>query len=161
MDIQAQVAARRAERERQARQAHADAQALNEQRAAEERRQREVALEEIAAELSTDDVTISRDGDSLTLTPSHAPEPLDVRGMKKAQIEQLFQREARKAWTPGENWMAIAPITAGAVLIFIPWVGVPLLIFGFWRMSVANKKHQDLVRARYADLTEHHRAASL
>ncbi|KRB86524.1 hypothetical protein ASE00_07440 [Sphingomonas sp. Root710] len=160
MDIQAKVAARRAELEQQAKLTREQDAAAAAARMAAQQKAEEDALEEIAVEISSETVQVVRDGDGLAIVPSNAPEPLDMRGMKKAQIERLFRREARKAWTPGENWLVIGSITAGACLIFMPFVGIPLLVFGLWRRSVTMNRHKERLRAKYADLAEQHRAAS-
>lgn len=156
MDIQAKVAARRAELQEQARLLKEQEAAVQTARLVQQQKAEDEALDAIARELSTPSVEVVRQGSELAIVEAQS---VDTRGMKKAQIEKLFRREARKAWTPGENWLIIGSITAGACLIFLPLVGIPLLAFGLWRRSVTNRRHHERLVAKYADLAEQQRLA--
>ena len=72
--------------------------------------------------------------------------------VKRSALESLLKREARKAWTPRENWLVVGTIAAGVALLHIPFLGIPLLIFGLWRRSVTNKRHRAVLLGRYPHL---------
>lgn len=149
MDFQSQVAARRAEREQVARQAQKIASEQARTQALAERAQRENALEAIAADLSNDDIKVVRQGEDLTILQSPTP-ALDLERLRRSKIERLLKHEARKMWSPAENWQVIGLIVGGVALL--PWVfPLGLLVFGVggWRSWALNKRYRATVRRRY------------
>jgi len=122
MDIQARVAARRQELEAASRKR---AEAIK--AATREAEQRE--LERIASELKSDAVPIAVEDGRLALAVE--PTPIDANVFREGQLAKLLEREARKRWSPAENWWVIAPGAAGlALLIPLFPLGFALLVFG-------------------------------
>lgn len=146
MDIKSQVAARRAELERQAREAA-------EARRATEKAQREEVLDTLAEELSGPDLTVKRQGEELEIL--EAPPPaINIQGLKESKVRSLINREARKLWTPAENWQVIGPIVAGVFLITFYGLGLALILFGVMRGSLLNTEYRASVRQRYRALSD-------
>lgn len=175
MDIRSKVEQRRAEREAQSRTVQAEArEATQREQVAfaearlEERRRREDALDHIASDLSSDAATVIRENDKLKMAHrllysqikarSHAlhreQERLHAvqeyaRQLSRPELEKLFRHEARQCWTPGDNWLVIVCISFGFGLLALPMASIPLLIIGFWRRSVLNKKYKEELKSRY------------
>jgi hypothetical protein len=159
MDIQSKVAARRAELEESAREAQRTA--ANEARAREaaKQAQREEALEAIVADLSQDGVKVRRQGDHLDLAAAPLP-ILDIEGIRRTQVESLLKREARKLWTPAQNWQVIAPIVAGFFLLSLNGLGLLFILGGLVRRSALNKRYRAEVRQQHPVLFPAELAAS-
>lgn len=151
MDIQSKVAARRAELERQAQKAEAESRRIDMEIEEAKKKQRDDALDKLAVELSDDQVEIQRKDGELFLTERNLP-PLDVDGLKKSKIEDILNREARKLWTPGENWQVIGCIVSGLCFIYLPIVTILLLIVGWARRSSLNQRYRAIVRDRYPQI---------
>lgn len=127
MDFQSQVAARRAQLEQQQRAAQkAAAEETKARRAVAAERARAIeaaaqaqrveALDVIASDLSQHGADVVRVGDELALAePPIAA--LDVEAFRRAKVKRLLKREARKMWTPGQNWQVIGLIVSGVFLI--------------------------------------------
>jgi hypothetical protein len=150
MDIQAQVAARRAELVNEQRKAEEEAARLKEVREAVERGAREKALDEIAAEISTKGVEVRRELGELQIVEPISP--LDVKGLKQSKITGLLNREARKLWSPADNWFVISCIVAGVCTVPLRGFGVVLLAVGLLGRHSLNKKYRAMVRDRYPDI---------
>lgn len=143
MDIQQQVAARRAELVKREEDRKAADAAEVAQREAERREQAKEALDGIAS-----DMGLAVEGDELALAKQTVP-PLDTEGLKQSKIDALLNREARKRWTPGENWQVIGSIVGGICLIHLGGLGFVPLLFGLWRRSAINRKYRTAVRTDY------------
>ncbi|MCC2602410.1 hypothetical protein LKO31_08070 [Sphingopyxis sp. FBM22] len=150
-DMQSKVAARRAQLAQQEREAGAKAAVATAQRQLALQQQKEAAVDTIAAELSINGVAVVGNGDELSIVDQPLP-PLDVEGLKHAKIDSLLKREARKLWSPGENWLVIGCIVGGICLIHLGGLGFIPLLFGLWRGSAINKKHRATVREAYPDI---------
>lgn len=159
MDFQSQVEARRAELKASAREAQAVAAQKDQERRAAEQERREEALDTIAANLSQHCATIVRHGDDLAMEATQVP-TLDVEGLRRSKVDRLLKREARKMWTPGENWQVITLIVAGVFLITFYGVGLLLILGGVLRGSALNGRYREAVRQSYPALFPSDQAAS-
>lgn len=146
MDIHAQVAARRAELEKQKKDA-ADqaARRVQEQNALDEQQRRE-AMDKIAEDLSTNGLAVTHVDGELHMDPP-TPTPLDVAGLKRSKLRGLLNREARKLWSPGDNWLVISLIVFGVCTILLNGIGLLLIAIGFWRRHVLNKRYRAQITA--------------
>ena len=157
MDLQAQIAARRAELKQKADEAQraasevARAQAKARQDADQMRRAK--AMDEIAADLSRSGTSVQRNGDELEI--ANALPLLDIEGLRRSKVKSLLQREARKRWSPGQNWQVIALIVAGFFLVTFYGLGLLLIAAGMLRRSALNKRYQAEVRSQYPGLFPH------
>lgn len=152
MDLQSQVAARRAELEKKAREDQAVAAQQVQAREAAELARRDAALDSIAEELSGGPMKVARQGHELVVVDEPI-EPLDVDGLRINQIKKLLNREARKMWTPAQNWQVIAPMVAGLCLLPIIWIfSAPLFIFSGIRRDLLNKRYKNALMQRYPEL---------
>lgn len=152
MDFQSQVAARRAELEKKAREDQAVAAQQVQMRQAAEQAQRDAALDSIAADLSGDALKIVRQGHELVVFDKPIA-PLNVEGLRKEQIAKLLNREARKMWTPGQNWQVIAPMVLGLCLLPVIWLfSAPLFIFSGVRRDLLNKRYKSVLVQRYPEI---------
>lgn len=152
MDFQSKIAARRAEIAQQDEDGRKAAEAALEAQAAAEAARRRTALDNIAADMSLHGVPVHRQGDELELTPSN-PEPLNLEGLRRNKLERLLRREARRMWTPTDNWVVISLIVSG-LLIAIPTAGVGLLLTlgGLIRRALLNKRYAGVIAGRHPDL---------
>lgn len=151
MDIQSQVAARRAQLAQQERDQKAEQSALEAQRRTAQQQQERDAIDSIASDLSANGVIVERDEDELSVAGQPLP-ALDVASFKQAKIDRLLNREARKRWTAGENWLVIGCIVGGICLIHLGGFGFIPLLIGLWRRSAINKKHRAAVRDAYPSI---------
>lgn len=152
MNIQAQVAARRAELARAETEAKAESDRARHALLEAERAQRQEALDAIAGEMSLNGVELRRVGDDLEIAHPD-PVPFDVKDLKRSSVDRLLKREARKMWSPAENWQVIAPIVAGVFALFlIWWAGLLLLLIGFARSNSVNSRYRTRLREQYPDL---------
>ena len=154
MDIRSQVAARREQLEREAR----DTQKLAVEDA---KTRRNEALEAIAADLSRQDVEVVREGDRLALTRPAAA-PLDLDGLRLSEVKRLLDNEARRMWSPVENWQVIGPIVAGIFLA--PWfwpIGAAIFACGIGRRRFLNERYRAEVRRKYPAMFASAQAAFL
>lgn len=151
MDINDKIAARRQELADAEKRAAAEVKEAEQARKAVEERRKREALDAVAADLSTTELPMLREGDHLVL-PAPEPEPFDPAEMTQAALSDLLDREARKAWSTGEQWQVIGPICAGVALVLVPFLGFPLAIFGIWRSSRIRKKHRATIIQRYPAL---------
>lgn len=148
MNINEQVARRRAELKQQ------EKQIIDDQRAAEttlkvaEQAQREAVIEELAAELTASGLPVSRENDALVME-SAPPPPIDVDGLKRTAIARLLDREVRNRWTPGDNWLIIGLIVGGVTLLHLGGIGVVPLFIGLWRRGAINRRIRADVLALY------------
>lgn len=147
-DIQSKIAARRAELAQSEKDQKAQQVAVEAKRQVAQQQQMNAALDDIASGLSAGGVTLKRDGDELAIVEAPLP-PLDVEGLKQSKVEALLKREARKRWTPGENWLVVGCIVGGVCLIHLGGFGFVPLLIGLWRRSAINKKHRAAVRESY------------
>lgn len=152
MDFQAQVAARRAELERQAQHdRRVAAEQAREQREFE-KAQHEAALDAIALEISTDDVEVVREGSRLAIVEKAAA-PIDLEGLRRSEVEKLLRREARKMWAPGENWVVIAPtVAAFCILPFYWYFSLALWAWALFASSNFKTQYENKLRSRYPSL---------
>lgn len=148
MDMQAKIAARRAEIETQTRESHRLATEATKAEQAAAEAQRVQALDEIAAEVSRDGLDVQRQGGELKAT-AKVPIPLDVDGLKRSAVDKLLGREARKMWTPAENWQVITLIVAGVFLITAYGLGLGLILVGLINRNALNKRYKAELRQRY------------
>lgn len=151
MDVQAQVAARRAELEENARKAKVASAEEARSRQIAEQAKREEALNVIAADLSNSEVEVVRQGDDLVIADPIIP-IIDIDGLRKNKVARLLNSEARKLWSPSENWQAIGLIVAGIFLTTFYGVGLLLILGGMLRSAVLNKHYRAVVRQRYPGL---------
>ncbi len=148
MDIHAQVAARRAELEKQQKDAAEQAtRRAQEQRAVDEQ-QRHQAMDKIAKDLSTNGMAVTHVDGELHIDPP-TPTPLDVAALKRSKLRGLLNREARKLWSPGDNWLVISLIVFGVCTILLNGLGLLLIAIGFWRRHALNKRYRAQFSARY------------
>jgi hypothetical protein len=149
MDMQERVAARRAEIERQ----QSDARAAADDK---ERNRQAAAMDGIfdglKGEAAAAGAQVRREGDRLVLNDRPAPPKIDRATMRQSVIDQMLHDAARRRWSPKENWIAIGLIGTGVGSILIPFIGIPLLCFGIWRVNVTNEKYRSELRAEYPDL---------
>lgn len=141
MDMQAKIAARRAELEDQTRES-------NRLAAEHAQAQRKQALIEIAAEVSKEGFEVHRQGDKL-VTAKVEGAPLDFDGLKRSAIDKLLNEEARKMWTPSENVQVIAMIVAGVFLITFYGLGLGLILVGLLARNGLNKRYKAELRSWY------------
>jgi hypothetical protein len=146
VDIHAQVSARRAELEQQQREAADQAARRAQDQRAAEQQQRLQAMDRIAGDLSINGVAVSHVDGELHIAPSN-PAPLDVTALKQSKLKGLLNREARKRWSPGDNWLVISLIVVGICTILMRGLGLVLIAIGFWRRHVLNKRYRVEVRA--------------
>ena len=155
-DIQAKIAARRAELDREEKEKIASQAAAKIEQQAEQQLQERAALGNIATDLSVDGVTVQLEGDELAIIDAPLPS-LDVEGLKQSKIKNLLAREARKRWTPRENWAVITCIVSGIWLMLLGpgfVLGFLPLLFGIWQGSEINKKHRTAVKEAYPSIFE-------
>lgn len=151
MDFQSQIAARRAELERTARQAQVAAVAETQAQQAVERAEREKALSAIATDLTRRGVNVTRQGEELAFSQSSRPQ-LDLAGLRKSKVQGLVNREARRMWSPGENWQVIGLIVSGLFLTTFYGLGLVLILLGVMRRSALNKRYRALLNQRHPAL---------
>lgn len=151
MDVQAKVAARRVELEETARRAQAASAEEVRSRQIVEQARREEALTAIAADLSTGEVKVARQGDELVIAAPFVP-AIDIDGLRRDKVARLLKREARKLWSPGENWQVIGLIVGGLFLITFYGVGLLVILGGMLRGSTLNKRYRAEVQRRYPGL---------
>ena len=152
MDFQSRMAARRAEIVQQERQTKKTSdEALQVQQAAE-KQQREEALDKVAEDACRDGVKVIRREEELEFV-QQVTVPLDVEGLRRTKLESLLRREARKMWSPFENWMVISLVVAG-LFVAIPTAGFGLLLTlgGLVLRGHLNKKYGSVVAARYPEI---------
>lgn len=147
MDIRTKVEARKAELAAGDLAGKKAAEAAEQARVQAERARREAALDKIAQEISHDGIEVERKGEEIELVPEL--EPLDVTGLRKDKLRKLLDREARKLWSPGENWMAITLIVAGLCLIPISIFSLVLSVAGLAHRQNLNKKYRAVVTSKY------------
>lgn len=152
-DIQARVAARRAEvaeqaRETEKRQREEDD--LARQRDCDERR---LLLDSLATEVSGDRVCVERQDDGLSIAEPSPLQFLSPDDVKRDELLKLFKREARQRWSPRENWLAIGFLTAGPLLLLLVFpLGVLLLLVGLSCRWQANNRHQNALKTEFPEL---------
>ena len=152
MDLQSKMAARRAEIDQHEREAKKVAAEASLAQQAAERAQREEALDQIAEQVSLRGVEVTRRGEEIEIArPVLAP--LDVDGLRRTKLESLLRREARRMWSPGDNWLVISLIVGG-LLLALPTSGFGLLLVGIaaFRRGHLNKKYVAVVAARYPEV---------
>jgi hypothetical protein len=153
MDVQARVAARRAELARQQAQQQAEAKVAAAREKAEEQAQRVEILDDVAADMSTDTISVQRAGDRLTMKDATPRLVVDRSGLKASELDKLLNQEARKAWTPGENWWVIGCVVAGTLIVIpVPVVGCLLLFAGGAKWYHANKNHKEEMKRKYPEI---------
>lgn len=141
MDIHAQVAARRAELEKQQKDAADQVARRAQEQSAIDEQQRHQAMDKIAEDLSSKGVVLTHVDGELRMAPP-APTPLDVVALKRSKLKGLLNREARRLWSPGDNWLVISLIVFGVCTIFLSGIGLLLIAIGFWRRHVLNKRYR-------------------
>ena len=143
-DIQSKIAARRAELAQEEKAQKTRRVAVESRRQVARQKQEQAALDSIANDLLAGGIAIERDGEELALVD--APLPLiDIEGLKRSKVEALLKREARKHWTPGENWLVVGCIVGGICLIHLGGLGFVPLLFGLWQRSAINKKYRNAI----------------
>lgn len=152
MDIQSKIAARRAEVAQQQVDRRNLQDAVEARHRQDQQKQTEAALDQIADDISVQGVVVKRDGEELAFVPEPLP-PIDVVGIKRSKIATLLKREARRRWTPSENWQVIGLLVGGTCLIHLAGFGLVLIVIGFGRQAAINKKHRTAVRAAYPELS--------
>jgi len=111
-------------------------------------------LDAIALEISVsnDDVEVVRQGNRLAIL-QQAAGPMDLAGLRRAEVRKLLKREARKMWTPDQNWVVIAPTVAGLCLLPFAWyVGCVLVIVGGIARYNFEKRYEAELRLRHPSL---------
>lgn len=147
MDIRAKVEARKAELAAEDTAGRMAADQAEQARLEAQRARREIALDEIAQDISQDGVDLRRKGDEIELVPEL--EPLDVDGLRQVKLRNLLNREGRKLWSRGDNWLVISLIVAGLFLIPLSGAGLILIVAGLWRGDLLNKKYRAVVTEKY------------
>lgn len=147
MDIRAKVEARKAELAAGDLAAKNAAEEAERARIEAERARREAALDNIAKGISQDGIKVQRRGEEIELMPEL--EPLDAEGLRKDKLRNLLNREARKLWSPSENWMVITLIVAGICLIGFSIFSLVLSVAGLAHRQNLNKKYRAVVAAKY------------
>lgn len=143
MDIQAQVAARRAELARQAEDAARSEREAAAEKSRQQREHREASLDSLASELSAEGTPVERVGDELKIAEEPPFAALDPAEFKRTSLQALLGKEARRRWTPMQNWVVIASITAGLLLLVPAFpLGVLLVIIGFACRHSFNQRHR-------------------
>lgn len=150
MDIRAKVEARKAELAAGDLAAKSAEEEAERARTEAERIRRHAALDEIAQDISRDGIEVQRSGEEIELVL--ALEPLDVDGLRRDKLRNLLNREGRKLWSRGDNWLVISLIVAGLFLLPMGGAGVVLIIAGGWRGEVLNKRYRAVVAAKYPGL---------
>lgn len=157
-DLNAKIAARRQELARQQEQQKVaiteEAQQRKRAEAAAVEAQRHTAnsekhavIAQVADEMTAAGVPVSAEkGELAFVTPP--PPPLDVQGLKQSAFDRLIKREARRMWTPFENWVVIGCLVAGVLLLPILLIGVLPLTLGLYVGSKTNKRYRRIVRER-------------
>lgn len=148
MNMQDRIAARRAELESQTRESNRLAAEFAEAQRAAAQAQRKQALNEVAAEVSKAGLEVNREGDKI-VTSKFEGAPLDFDGLKRSAIDKLLNEEARKMWTPAQNWQVIAMIVAGFFLITLYGLGLALIVVGLLARNGLNKRYKGELRGRY------------
>lgn len=151
MNLQEQVAARRAELARSKQIEAAKATEAAKEQALAEQANRLVALQAVAAELSTPNIEIVAKGEQLKIVPPRL-DLSDVEALKASEARKLLNREARKLWTTGENWLVISCISGGVCLLHIAGIGLVPLVVGLLKGSNLNKDYRRQVVEMYPEL---------
>ena len=153
MDLSAKVEARRAELARQkterAEQEKRIATALRERD--EERNRQET--ERLAGALAQEGLPVTSDADSLILDELPPLAALDPADFSRRARERLLKKEARRRWTPGENWIVIASITAGLLLVIPTFAVGGVLVVAGWAIGQSfNRQHRTQLARDFPDL---------
>jgi len=151
MDLNEQVARRRAELAEKQQQAKDDQQATVSARKAEATAQREAVVDELAAELNATGVPARREGEELAIEQEPSP-PLDTEGLNRRKLDSLVKREARKLWTPTENWIVISSIVGGLALVHLAGLGLIPFFFGIWKRNQLEDRYVAQVLELYPQL---------
>ncbi|MFL6728192.1 MAG: hypothetical protein ACJ8FS_17005 [Sphingomicrobium sp.] len=148
MDIQAQVAARRAELARQAQESVRLDREAAAGRDRQERERRKAALDALATELSAAGTPVQAAGEELRIAEAPPFAALDPVEFKRTSLQAMLGKEARRRWTPGQNWLVIGSVTAGLLLLVPVFeLGLLLLAIGFaCRHSFNQRYRKQLVR---------------
>lgn len=143
MDIQAKVAARRAELERTAktRQAEAEAAAKAAQQAAKREASRRLAEFEVrqaplaSAEHNSTPASRSDDG-------------VDEQLVEK-ELDKQLDRKANDMWSTTENVIAVFLILGGIATMFIYgfWLGLAMVLAGGFYCNMLDKKYKRIIKA--------------
>lgn len=152
MDINEKIAARRAELARLEREADAETQAAKVQAEAIEAARREAAAVALVAEINAgDEVEATHQGETVALVRTP-----DLTGwspeMKQAALMRLFQREARRRWTPTDQWLAISLVAGGVCLIHVAGIGLVAIAAGLWCRARFNRRCREELREEYPEL---------
>lgn len=150
MDLQQQVAARRAEIARQETAERDAAQRAQAIKLAAERTRMEQTLDGIAQDLSQGSVKVRRDGMDLDI---ERPAPaVDAVGLTLEKLDRLLKKEARRLWSPFDNWLVISLIVAGLFGLALNGLGIILIVLGAWRGHVLNGRYRAEITKRYPSL---------
>lgn len=152
MDLKEQVARRRAELAGEEREEREALDLIKADVAKREKEQREQAVDQIAVDLAASGMPVKSKGEEIVLLPQ--PKPIDVEGLKRSKLIQLRDREARRLWTPGDNWLVISLIAAGAALLHVAGLGAIPILIGLSRRGVLNKRYREQVMTTYPQIRE-------
>lgn len=152
MDLKEQVARRRAEIAEEDREGDRLIAQMKERARRIEGEQREEAITNIATDLAASGLPVTRSGNDYLLELQ--PKPIDVTGLRRSKLIQLRNREARRMWTPEENWIVISAIAAGVPLLAFFGIGVLLIAAGLDRRTKLNNKYRTEILSIYPQLKE-------
>jgi hypothetical protein len=153
LDIQAQVAARRAELEQGHKRERAEQAASEVRQKADAERQVNIAREAAAVRLSTEEAEIVRVEDHLEIVQPDTLSAIDTGGMLEPQIDLLARNEVRRMWTPSDSWKVIGCGSAGvALLISVPYLGVPLVAYALWQRVSISRRYLRVLKGKYPSL---------
>ena len=152
MDLNAKIAARREERARLEQQAVAERAAEQTRAKVEEALQRESVAAALVHDINAGvEAEARRNGETVDLV--HVPDPAVLSpDLKPKALKCLFHREARKLWTPLDQWMIISLVAGGICLIHLAGFGLLLILAGLIRRRAVDKRCRRQLREDYPDL---------
>lgn len=148
MDIQDKIAARR----KQLASENVIAQEQAAQQQAEYDRQTQIELkqnlERLARETTEHGFPVIVKDDNIAASAPRIP-IMDYDQIKAEKLSKFLKREARKLWTPGQNWKFF--LLLGAGLYLLPFYGLGLLfLLGAWlNHRHFQKQHKEFLREAY------------
>ncbi|NJC06961.1 hypothetical protein GGQ97_002754 [Sphingomonas kaistensis] len=140
MDIQAKVAARRAELASQDGDEARKKQEARADLARQEQQRQAAALDALVAEKTAIGVPLRHECGKLSIAHESPLAALAPTDYGRSALERLLKTEARARWTLTQNWFSIGTIVAGILLLLPAFpVGLSLLVLGIW--SGRNYNH--------------------
>lgn len=149
-ELQDRIAARRSELAKQKEEAEQQLKKKEEEAEIFRKQQEAVVLDSLASGLSNEQIRLRREGGELAMDQLVAP-VIDAEGLKRSKLTRLLKREARKRWTPAENWWIISLIVSGVCTLPLGFgllfVGTGLLLR--WKL---NQRYREMVRSQYPEI---------